>query len=138
MKTALIAGAAIAGAALLYILVKRKAGEPLASTAGRELVGAAAGVATGAVTGLGSLVGIPQTSVSQCESDRAAGRTWAASFSCPASDFVGYVFNSTAANESTMSRDELRRFEIRQQSAPEPLTDYEAALAQHYASNTGA
>lgn len=137
MKTTIIAGAVVIGGALLFVLVKRRAGEPLANTVGREIVGAAAGVATGAVNGLGSLVGIPQTNISQCAADRAAGRTWAASFSCPASEFVGHVFNSTAATESLMSRDDLRRYEIRQQSAPETLTDYEAAVAQLYA-QTGA
>lgn len=46
------------------------------------------GVASGAVQGLGQLVGIPATNPTKCQADQAAGRWWDASFSCPAGTFI--------------------------------------------------
>jgi hypothetical protein len=64
---------------------------------GRDLGGAAVdladGVIAGTVEGIGAMVNIPPTNQTQCEIDKAKGDTWAASFSCPASDFLKYVFN---------------------------------------------
>lgn len=63
----------------------------------RGLGGAAVTVVDGAIQGgveaLGSVVGVPVTNQAQCEKDRAAGRTWDASFSCPAKDFLKHVFS---------------------------------------------
>lgn len=42
---------------------------------------------------LGAVVGVPRTQLDQCAADRAAGRTWDASFSCPAKDFLSYLFS---------------------------------------------
>lgn len=65
----------------------------------------AAGV--GAVEGIGLAVGIPRTSVSQCQADKAAGRWWDASFSCTAGDFVSSgaaaVFGSTNVSQATQA-----------------------------------
>lgn len=95
MKTAILIGGAVVGGVLLYAIAKKRPGESLATTAGREVIGAAGDVAAGAVVGVGGLFGIPATSTTQCERDLAAGRTWDASFSCPAGTFIGSVFNST-------------------------------------------
>jgi hypothetical protein len=59
---------------------------------GTDAVGSAAsavdsGVAN-VVVGTGGMVGIPATNQDQCTLDLAAGDTWAASFSCPASRFI--------------------------------------------------
>lgn len=85
----LIAAGAV-GLALLFVASKGAAG------AGAAVGGAAVdlvdGVLTGTVTGIGGVVGVPQTSLTQCQRDKAAGDTWAASFSCPAADFLRFVF----------------------------------------------
>lgn len=62
----------------------------LASTAAMDM---ANGVLQGAVETVGEAVGIPKTNMTKCEQDRAAGRTWDASFSCPAADFFDYLWN---------------------------------------------
>ncbi|WP_137860556.1 hypothetical protein [Variovorax sp. 3P27G3] len=69
----------------------------------------AAGV--GAVEGIGLAVGIPRTDLSKCAQDKAAGRWWEASFSCPAGEFLSSgasaaydsVFGSTAVNQATQA-----------------------------------
>ena len=65
----------------------------------------AAGV--GAVEGIGLAVGIPRTDVSKCAQDKAAGRWWDASFSCPAGDFLSSgaaaVFGSTSVQQATQA-----------------------------------
>lgn len=86
----LLAGGIVA-AALLYAVL-RKPGQ-----AGAAVAGAAWSLADGFIGEAGNLageaVGVPRTQAEQCAADRAAGRTWAASFSCPAGDFLKYVFN---------------------------------------------
>jgi len=57
----------------------------------RRTAQAAGHAATGAVVGVGEALGIPATNVNQCAADRAAGRTWEASFSCDAATFARYL-----------------------------------------------
>lgn len=45
----------------------------------------------GVVVGAGEAVGIPQTNQDQCVEAIYAGRTWDASFACPAATFVRYL-----------------------------------------------
>lgn len=47
-------------------------------------------VAAGAI-GIGNVVGVPQTSMTECERAKAEGRTLDASFACPAGDFLSYL-----------------------------------------------
>lgn len=69
----------------------------------------AAGV--GAIEGIGLAVGIPRTNMTKCEQDKAAGRWWDASFSCPAGDFLSSgasaayngVFGSTSVSQATQA-----------------------------------
>lgn len=72
----------VAGVAAFYLLRNN------AQAIGSGAVGAAVDVGVGVVEGIGQAVGIPRTSQSQCDADLAAGRTWDASFSCPASRWV--------------------------------------------------
>lgn len=102
-RIALYGGAAALGAVVLYVLAKKKSGESLAGSAGRAAATAVGDAAVGAVKGIGSVFGIPDTSLTQCEKDIAAGRTWDASFSCPAGRFVGSIFNSTAARDAEVN-----------------------------------
>lgn len=103
MRAVLYTGAALAGGLLLYTLIKKRPGESLATTVGREAVGAVEDVAVGAVKGIGTVIGIPDTNTDQCTADIAAGRTWDASFSCPASRFIGSVFGSTTIKDAAAS-----------------------------------
>jgi hypothetical protein len=103
MRTAILIGGAVIGGAMLYTLAKRRPGESLASTAGREIVGAAGNAASGAVIGVGSFVGIPATNLTQCQKDIAAGRTWDASFSCPATTFIGSIFSGATINAADVN-----------------------------------
>lgn len=85
----MIAGAAV-GVALLWAMSKGAKGT------GQAIGGAAVDLVDGAVSGAvitaGEAVGIPATNQTQCQLDQAAGDTWAASFSCPAKDFLTYLF----------------------------------------------
>ena len=100
-------GLAVAvGAGLLYFLKKKADGLTISGAAaavGAGAVSAADGIFSGAVKGVGSLVGIPDTSVSQCERDKAAGNAWDASFSCSAGDFLSYAWGSVTGSTSTQA-----------------------------------
>lgn len=89
--TLLIVGG-IGAAVALYALTRKgaaqAAGEALASTAVDTVVGAG----TGVVLGVGDAVGIQRTNMTECERAKAEGRTWDASFACPAGNFLKYVF----------------------------------------------
>lgn len=87
----ILAGVAV-GAAVLWAMSKGSAKE--AGTAlGTGAVNMIDGVLSGTVIGAGQLAGIPATSQTACEKAKAEGRTWDASFECPATDFLKYVFN---------------------------------------------
>ncbi len=95
----LYAGAALAGGVALYVLSKKATGESFAGSLGRNAASAVGDAAAGAIKGLGGVFGIPDTSMTQCQADLAAGRTWDASFSCPAVQFVGGIWSSGAGYE---------------------------------------
>lgn len=80
-----------------------------AAAIGTAAVGAVVDAGTGAVFGIGDAVGVPRTSQSQCDADLAAGNTWDASFSCPASRWLSEgVFGSTPAPAPTSWGREVR------------------------------
>lgn len=89
----LIAGGVIGGA-LLYVRIvgARNAG----ATVGGAVVDFADGVVGSAVIGLGSLVGIQPTNESECARAKREGRTWDASFACPAREFLEYLFEGSS------------------------------------------
>jgi hypothetical protein len=74
---------------LAYAWMQKTPGQSLAASVGASAVGAVVDVGAGAVVGLGQAVGIPATSGDQCTIDLENGDYWAASFSCPASRFIG-------------------------------------------------
>lgn len=86
----MIAGGAVL-AALVWVAIKGNARETGAAIGGAA-VDLVDGVVIGAVVGAGQVVGIPATNKTKCEQDKAAGDTWAASFSCPAADWLRYVW----------------------------------------------
>lgn len=85
----LIAGAAVA---VLLVFVATKGAKGTGQAIGRAGADLIDGVLTGTVTGIGQAVGIPETNLTECERAKAEGRTWDASFACPAGDFLSYLW----------------------------------------------
>jgi len=83
-KELMILGAVVGVAFLLLPKIAKAAAQTVATVPGA--------IIEGGVKGVGSSFGIPDTEMSQCQKDVAAGRTWEASFSCPAADFIKYAF----------------------------------------------
>ena len=90
----LLAGGVVA-AALVWAVTR--ASSTSASNAGQYIGGAvvdmADGVIGGTVVGVGQIFGIPATNQTLCERAKAEGRTWDASFDCPAGDFIKYLWD---------------------------------------------
>lgn len=86
----LLAGAAV-GAALLWVAARGSTST--GQTIGTAVVDLADGVVTGGVVAIGERVGIPKTNMTECEKAKAEGRTWDASFACPAADFIRYLWD---------------------------------------------
>lgn len=88
--TYLIAGGVVM-AALVWAATKGAKG------AGAAIVSGAVDMVDGAVSEsvftVGEAVGIPRTNMTECERAKAEGRTWDASFACPAADFLRYVWS---------------------------------------------
>jgi len=82
-----------AAVALVYVATRAARA---AADLGPLGLGAAAGSAVvnagaGAVLGIGDAVGLPRTEMNACERAMAEGRTWDASFVCPAPVFLKYL-----------------------------------------------
>lgn len=89
--------AVAAAAVFVVVLVKKKSmvvdAAANAGAALGEAVGNAAGAAAGGVVlGVGDQLGVPRTNMTKCEKALAEGRTWDASFDCPAGTFLGSFF----------------------------------------------
>lgn len=102
LTVAKYAGIAV-GAYLLYKLVLSKGVLGASSAVTRGVLDAGAGV----VVGAGEAIGIPQTDQDKCAEAIYAGRTWDASFACPAATFlrwsVGGVLPSPPPASSGLS-----------------------------------
>lgn len=85
----------IAGGAVLAALVwaATRGAKQTGQDIGGAVVDLADGVVSGGVVAIGERVGIPATNMTECERAKAEGRTWDASFACPATDFIKYVFD---------------------------------------------
>ncbi len=88
----LIALAAVGGALLYVLRTGANAGQVGADLAGAG-VDLVAGAFVGGVEAVGEQVGIPRTNMTECERAIAEGRTWDASFACPAGTFIKSIFN---------------------------------------------
>lgn len=86
--TAKLLLAAGAIAAIAYVVKKNGGLQGAAAGAASALVGAVGDAASGAVLGVGDVLGIPRTDMSECERALAEGRTLDASFACPAGTFL--------------------------------------------------
>lgn len=91
IPTLYMIGGGVALAALAYVTMRGAKGT--GASLGTAAVDMADGVLGGAVVGIGEKVGIPATNLTACEKAKAEGRTWDASFDCPAKDFLSYLFN---------------------------------------------
>lgn len=79
-----------AGLALAFLAALTKGG---AATNAGALLGKAAGDATaGVIIGIGDSLGIPRTDESACAAAIREGRTYDASFACPAGTWLKYIF----------------------------------------------
>ena len=93
----------IAGALLLAaVSMAKKAVAAVSDPASQQAAGAAVAdtvfsgamnFGSGVVVGIGEAVGIPPTNQTECEKALAEGRTWDASFACPAGTFIKSFFN---------------------------------------------
>lgn len=79
---------------------------------GKAVAQTADAIISAPVKVIGGALGIPETSQTQCQKDMAAGDNWAASFSCPAADFLAWqgrgalksitdIFSSNKSNSFT-------------------------------------
>lgn len=86
---------AAAVVALIGLVLYRAAGGS-ATDAGVALGGAAVDVAGGVVAGtaygIGDAIGVPRTDETECQKAIREGRSWDASFACPASDWIKYMW----------------------------------------------
>lgn len=84
-----------AGAAVLLalLLLKSKGAAGLGASLGAGAIDVVDGAISGAVIGTGQLIGIPATNETACEKAKREGRTWDASFACPAKDFLSYLWS---------------------------------------------
>ena len=85
----LIAGGVVA-AAIVWAMSKGAKGTGQAIGSGA--VDLVEGVVEGSVKSIGEAVGIPDTNMTECQRAMAEGRTWDASFACPAKDFLSYLW----------------------------------------------
>lgn len=81
-------GVAAAALALLFLVKKNGAAAAVGEEIGKAAADLAGGVVAGAAETIGDAVGLPRTDKTACEQAIAEGRTWDASFACPAGTFL--------------------------------------------------
>lgn len=92
----------VAGAAVLAAFVYSRMGRPaggqswvgyMAEQTGAAVVDSVDGVLSGVAYGVGDRIGLERTNETECERAIREGRTWDASFACPAGTFIKSLFN---------------------------------------------
>lgn len=91
LKSPWALGAIAVIGALLW--VNKNGAANTGAAVGTAAVNMVDGVLSGTVNTIGETVGIPATSQTECEKAMAEGRTWDASFSCPAGTWLKYIVN---------------------------------------------
>ena len=89
---AAIAVSVLALGAIAFV-VSRGGLTPAGKSLGTGAVNLAGGILDGTVTGIGQIMGVPETNLTECQRAIAEGRRWDASFACPASTFIKSIFN---------------------------------------------
>lgn len=83
----------IVAAVIGVVLLRNKLTDPnLIADVTSGAVEAVGNVGAGVVIGVGDVVGIPRTNETECEKALREGRTWDASFACPAGTFIKSFF----------------------------------------------
>lgn len=108
--TGILALAGLAGLGLVgaWLYVKKGGLAGAAQAIGGAAVAAADGAVSGVVKGAGELVGIPDTSSSECDKALREGRTWDASFACPAGRFIGGLVRPETVDTSVLDANDAR------------------------------
>ena len=91
--TMILAGGVGLAALALWWVSRSGNGQAVGQTVGSAAVSSIVGAGTGVVLGAGEAVGIPRTNQTECERAIAEGRTWDASFACPAGTWIKSLFN---------------------------------------------
>jgi hypothetical protein len=91
--TMILAGGVGLTALALWWVSRGGNGGAVGQTVGEAAVSTIVGAGTGVVLGAGEAVGIPRTNQTECERAIAEGRTWDASFACPAGTWIKSLFN---------------------------------------------
>lgn len=91
--TLIIAGGVGVAVLALWWFTRQGNAEAVGATVGEAAVAGIVGAGTGVVLGAGEAVGIPRTNPTECERAIAEGRTWDASFACPAGTWIKSIFN---------------------------------------------
>jgi hypothetical protein len=84
--------AALFMAGIAFYMLKKKGVTNAAADVTSGALGVLGDIAGGVVIGAGDVLGIPRTNMTECERALAEGRTWDASFACPAKTFLGSFF----------------------------------------------
>lgn len=96
-KKFMLVGAGLAAIALYFFVKKKSAvadvGHALGSAAGEFIWGVTDGAVSEVVYGIGDAIGVPRTDETECQKAIREGRTWDASFACPAVDFLKYAWS---------------------------------------------
>lgn len=91
VAVAIVVTAAAVAAVYLVTRAARAAADLGPVGIGAAVGGAVVDAGAGVVLGIGDAVGLPRTQMTECERAMAEGRTWDASFVCPASTFLKYL-----------------------------------------------
>jgi hypothetical protein len=134
-------GAVVAlGVVALYVFTKAKggaknAGAAIGSGAAAVITGVAQGVisavpsvvdgvVSAGVYGIGDAVGIPRTNDDACSKALAEGRTWDASFACPASRFLASLGGRETVSQDVLDANDARARRSPAQPAGTPYLPY--------------
>lgn len=99
----MLIGAGLAGLALFIIVKKKGAAVDVGAAVGEAAVDFVDGAVGGVAVGIGDVIGVPRTNMTECERAIAEGRTWDASFACPAGTFLKYLTSSHHESENLNS-----------------------------------
>lgn len=102
VQKAALLGVAAFGTYFIYALAT-KGFKGVASAAAEGVVRAATDTAAGVVIGAGKAVGVPETDARLCYEAIATGRTWDASFACPAGTFIKSIFGVKPPEPTTLN-----------------------------------
>lgn len=84
---------ALLAVAVVGVLLIRKYATEIGTTVGTAAVETVKDATAGVAVGIGDAIGVPRTNETECQAAMRDGRTWDASFACPASTFIDYTIH---------------------------------------------